>query len=68
VTASLSTDFAGNAREGDWLEAHTDVMRAGRRVVFVNCFVHRGEERIARGSGTFVVVPGPASGAALPAP
>lgn len=58
VTASLSTDFAGNAREGDWLEARCDVMHAGRRVVFINCFVYRGDKRIARASGTFIVVEG----------
>src|SRR5438105_2917282 len=32
VTTSLSTDFAGNATEGDWIEAHADLMRSGRRV------------------------------------
>ena len=49
-------EFAGNATTGDWLEAHADIVRAGRRVVFVNCFVYHGSERIARGSGTFIVV------------
>ena len=76
VTANLSTDFAGNAREGDWIEARCDVMHAGRRVVFINCFVYRADKRIARASGTFVVVgdsdvitsarPGQADGSALP--
>ena len=56
VTTSLSTDFAGNAAVGDWIEARVDVMRPGRRVVFVNCFVYRGAERIARGSATFLVL------------
>src|SRR5438132_14334695 len=56
VTTSLSADFAGNATDGDWIEAHVDVLRSGRRVGFVNCFVcHRGG-RIARGSGTVLVL------------
>lgn len=58
VTANLSTEFAGNAREGDWIEARSDVMHAGRRVVFINCFVYRENKRIARASGTFIVVEG----------
>ncbi len=56
VTSALTIDFAGSAKAGDWIEAHVDVMRNGRRVVFLNCFVFRGDERIARGSATFQVV------------
>jgi uncharacterized protein (TIGR00369 family) len=56
VTTNLSVDFAGNARVGDWIEARVDVMRPGRQVAFVNCFVYHGSERIARGSGTFLVL------------
>ena len=59
VTTSLSTDFAANAGVGDWLEAHVDILRPGRRVVFANCFVYRGVERIARGSAAFLVVTAP---------
>ena len=56
VTTSLSVDFAGNARVGDWIEAEVDLMRPGRQVAFVNCFVFHAGERIARGSGTFLVL------------
>ena len=56
VTTSLSADFAGNATDGDWIEAHVDVLRSGRRVVFVNCFVYHRSERIARGSAAFLVL------------
>ncbi len=56
VTTSLSVDFAGNARVGDWIEARVDIMRPGRQVAFVNCFVFHAGERIARGSGTFLVL------------
>ena len=54
VTTSLSTDFAGYAQPGDWIEARVDVMQAGKRIAFINCFVYRGEKRIARASATFV--------------
>ena len=56
VTMTLSVDFAGNARPGDWIEAHIDVMRPGNRVSFVNCFVYRGTARIARASATFQIL------------
>lgn len=56
VTTSLSVDFAGNARPGDWVEARVDVMRPGNRVAFVNCFVYHGAERIARASATFQIL------------
>jgi uncharacterized protein (TIGR00369 family) len=58
VTTNLSVDFAGNARPGDWIEARVDIMRPGRQVAFVNCFVYLGADRIARGSGTFLVLRG----------
>jgi acyl-coenzyme A thioesterase 13 len=61
VTTNLSVDFAGNARPGDWIEARVDIMRPGRQVAFVNCFVYLGEARIARGSGTFLILRGRSS-------
>jgi uncharacterized protein (TIGR00369 family) len=56
VTTSLSVDFAGNARPGDWVEARVDVLRVGRRMVFANCQVWRDAERIAQASGAFLVL------------
>jgi uncharacterized protein (TIGR00369 family) len=56
VTTTLSVDFAGNAGPGDWIEARVDVMRPGRRVAFVNCFVFHGTARIARASATFQIL------------
>ena len=34
VTVTLTTDFIGTARTGDWLEGHAAVRRAGRRLAF----------------------------------
>ena len=53
ITIGMSADFAGVARLGEWLEAHVDVQKAGRRVIFANCFICVGEKRIVRASGTF---------------
>ena len=55
VTVSLSIDYAGIARPGDWIEARVDVQRVGRTIGFSSCYVWNGEERIARASGTFAI-------------
>ncbi len=53
VTASLTIDYVGSAKVGDWLEVHTDVQKSGGRLTFANCYVHVGEARIVRASAVF---------------
>ncbi|MBV8187727.1 MAG: PaaI family thioesterase [Alphaproteobacteria bacterium] len=53
TTASITTDFAGVAKIGDWIEAHVDVHKVGARIAFANCYIVRGGERIAHSSGVF---------------
>lgn len=52
-TASLTTDFAGGARLGDWIEAAVDVQRVGGRLAFANAYISREGERIVRASAVF---------------
>jgi acyl-coenzyme A thioesterase 13 len=54
TTVTISADFAGHARIGDWLEARVDLQKVGRRLVFANAYLVVGVERIARASGIFV--------------
>lgn len=61
VTASLTVDYAGQARVGDWLETRTDVQRQGNRHAFINCYIYVGEQRIVRASGVFVIADRPAA-------
>ncbi len=56
LTASVTVDFMGSARLGDWVEAACDFHRAGRRVAFANCYLTVGERRIARASAVFSVL------------
>lgn len=56
VTVNLSTDFVAAARPGDWVEAHIDIQRVGKRMAFANCYLQVGEERILRASGVFAVM------------
>jgi acyl-coenzyme A thioesterase PaaI-like protein len=59
VTTSFSSELFASARPGEWIEAEVEIMRAGARVIFVNCLVRRDGpegECLARGSATFQVV------------
>ena len=53
TTVSVTTDFAGSARIGDWIEIHVDVQRIGAKLAFANAYVHVGEQRIVRASAVF---------------
>ena len=53
TTASITADFAGSAKLGDWVEAHVDVQKVGSRLAFANAYLWVGEERIVRASAIF---------------
>jgi len=56
VTASLTIDYAGAAKLGDWIHIETDLQKVGRTMAFANCYFFVGEKRIARASGIFNVL------------
>src|ERR1044072_8157389 len=53
ITASLTADFIGGAKVGDWIEAHVEVQKVGGRLAFANAFLMVNGERITRGSAVF---------------
>jgi acyl-coenzyme A thioesterase PaaI-like protein len=53
ITASLTADFAGSAKAGDWIEAHVDIQKIGGRLAFANAFLTVEDERIVRASAVF---------------
>lgn len=53
VTVNLSTDYAGHATVGDWIEVRVEVQKIGKALAFANAYVFRGEEKIARSSAVF---------------
>ncbi|MFZ1910509.1 MAG: PaaI family thioesterase [Burkholderiales bacterium] len=55
VTASLTIDYAGSARVGDWVEAQVEVQRVGSRLGFANCYLLADEQRIVRASAIFAL-------------
>lgn len=61
VTVSLTTDFVEAARLGEFVEAHVDVQKMGKRLAFASCYLFVGERRILRASGVFAILPSPRS-------
>ena len=53
--ASLTIDYAGSARVGDWVEARVEVQRVGSRLGFANCYLLADEQRIVRASAIFAL-------------
>jgi len=56
VTASLTIDYAGSAKLGDWIEIATDVQKVGGKMAFANCYFIVNSKRIARASGVFTII------------
>jgi uncharacterized protein (TIGR00369 family) len=56
VTVSMSIDFIGSARIGQWLTVETDVLKSGSTLCFAQCFVTADGVVIARANATFRVV------------
>jgi uncharacterized protein (TIGR00369 family) len=59
VTVNLSLDFAGSAREGDWVESQAEVQKTGARLAFANCYLVANGVRIVRASAIFALSASP---------
>ncbi len=55
ITVSLAIDYTGAVREGDWVEAHVEVYKVGKRLSNANCLVKVGERLVLRASGVFMM-------------
>ena len=53
VTVSMTTDYAGFAEVGDWVEVHVDIQKLGKSLSFANAYVESNGDRIARASGVY---------------
>ncbi len=53
ATVSMSTDFVGTAKLGDWVEVRVDVQKAGRTLAYANAYLICDGERIGRVSAVF---------------
>ena len=57
VTLSLSVDYVGSAKIGQWLAAECEVIKAGSTICFAQCLIKADDVVIARANATFRVVP-----------
>lgn len=55
VTASLSVDFLGVVKLGDWLEADVHIERMGKRLAFATCYLTANGARVLRSSALFAL-------------
>jgi len=56
VTTSLTIDYAGTAKLGDWITIESDVQKVGKSLAFANCYFVVESVRIARASAVFSVI------------
>lgn len=56
ATINLAIDYAGTARQGDWVEMHAEVQKLGGTLAYVNGYVQNGSERIGRASGIYRIL------------
>jgi len=55
VTASLTTDYLKPVAVGDWLEAHTEVEKAGETLAFADCSLVVDGREVVRARAVFAV-------------
>lgn len=54
VTTNLSINMIGSVMPGDWVQAHAEVVRTGRRAVFLTCSVSAGGRAVAEAVSQFM--------------
>src|ERR1043166_4086599 len=53
TTATLSADFVGSPKLGDWVEAHVELQKVGPRPALCNAFLVVNGERLVRANAVF---------------
>jgi acyl-coenzyme A thioesterase 13 len=57
TTASLTIDYIGSAKTGDWIEARVDKYKIGKTLAFANAYLTVNDTQVARVSAVFSVLP-----------
>ncbi|PVZ55267.1 PaaI family thioesterase [Pseudomonas sp. B1(2018)] len=53
VTVNLNVDYLGPVHEGEWLEAHVQVLKRGGTFINASCLLKVGERLVLRANGVF---------------
>lgn len=54
ATVNLNVDYLSGVREGDWLEAHVQLHKAGGQLLNASCELMVGERLVMRATGIFI--------------
>jgi uncharacterized protein (TIGR00369 family) len=54
ITINLNVDYIGPVQEGDWLEAHVDVLKTGGNFTNASCLLKVGDRLVLRANGVFI--------------
>jgi acyl-coenzyme A thioesterase PaaI-like protein len=57
TTVTMTTDFLGSAKVGDWLTAKVEVLKVGRSVCSVQCLLFNADKTVLRASASYIMVP-----------
>jgi uncharacterized protein (TIGR00369 family) len=63
VTAQMSLEYMNAVNPGDWLEAHVQIDKQGKRLIYASCALKVEGRMMLRASGVFATLkaPGPTS-------
>ncbi|KVZ02494.1 PaaI family thioesterase [Burkholderia stagnalis] len=56
MTASLTIDYVGTVKMGDWVEAHVSIVKTERRLAFANAVIKVGATPVASAGAVFLVL------------
>lgn len=59
VTVTMNNELMVPARLGDWVEAEVEILRKGKRMLFVDCTLRIGDKKILHASGVMALVQKP---------
>lgn len=57
TTVSMSSDFLGTAKVGDWVSAKVELIKMGRNLCTAQCILYANEKPIFRASASFMMLP-----------
>ena len=61
ATISLTTDFIGAGKAGDWITGSAEILRRGRAVAFVRAEIKNGDRLLMNASGAWAIIAANAS-------
>jgi uncharacterized protein (TIGR00369 family) len=56
VTVQMSLDYMNAVKMGDWLEAHVQIDKLGRRLIYASCLMKAGDRVMLKANAVFAVV------------